>query len=128
MRDEGCAEAGQTEWFTSRNLRPVIEQIESVYRRAVDEGAVRPAPFETTFFMILGAVSCYLESRALVSRLFGTSEEGEDWIDGYADQVVRLCFDGLSAPRRETRPMLAALCAATRPSADFTTEKEAALA
>jgi len=117
MRDESGSEAGQAEWFTSRSLRPIIEQIESVYRRAVDEGVVRPAPFETTFFMILGAVSCYLESRVLVSRLFGgtprdgSNDESADWIDNYADQVVGLCFDGLTAPRRgdANRPMLAAL-------------------
>jgi TetR/AcrR family transcriptional regulator len=110
MRDEGGIENGQGDWFTSKHLRPIIDQIESVYRRAVDEGAVRPAPFETTFFMILGAVSCYLESRTLVSRLFGSSVEAENWIDDYADQVVGLCFDGLSVrPVRTERPMLAAV-------------------
>ncbi|MFN2425031.1 MAG: TetR/AcrR family transcriptional regulator [Candidatus Binatia bacterium] len=112
MRDQGGVETGQGEWITSRSLRPIIESIESVYRRAVEEGAVRPAPFETTFFMILGAASCYLESRVLASRLFGPADdESIDWIDGYADQVVRLCFDGLTAPRvaDAPRPRLAAL-------------------
>lgn len=117
MRDEGGTEAGHSEWFASRRLRPVIARIESVYRRAVDEGAVRPAPFETTFFMILGAVSCYLESRSLAAHLFGAAESGDDWIDDYAEQVVGLCFDGLSSNVRRSdgvRPMLAALRAAPR--------------
>jgi AcrR family transcriptional regulator len=114
MRDEGGVENGQSDWFASKNLRPIIEQIETVYNRAVDEGAVRPAPFETTFFMILGAVSCYLESRTLVSRLFGATSESEGrsetWIDDYANQVVGLCFDGLSVRSlRAERPTLAAL-------------------
>jgi AcrR family transcriptional regulator len=122
MRDEGGVEAGQSDWFTSKNLRPVIEQIEAVYKRAIDEGAVRPAPFETTFFMILGAASCYLESRALVARLFGSSDEGADWINNYADQVVGLCFDGLSSPHRPERPMLAALRAGSRPTTATNTE------
>lgn len=133
MRDEGGVDNGQNDFFTSKNLRPAIEQIETVYRRAVDEGAVRPAPFETTFFMILGAASCYLESRTLVSRLFGSSEESADWISGYADQVVGLCFDGLSSPPRRNdilnespgerpneRPVLAALGAASRPTINAT--------
>jgi len=115
MRDEGGSESGQSEWFASRRLGPTIKQVENVYRRAVDEGALRPAPFETTFFMILGAVSCYLESRGLVSHLFGTAEQGADWIDNYADQVLGLCFDGLSSGTRRDRPMLAALRAAGAP-------------
>jgi len=115
MRDEGGAETGHSEWFASRNLRPVITQIEAVYRRAIDEGAVRPAPFHTTFFMILGAVSCYLESRGLATHLFGTTDESAAWIDDYANQVVGLCFDGLSATTRRERPMLAALRAASSP-------------
>jgi AcrR family transcriptional regulator len=126
MRDEGGTESGHTEWFASRRLGPAVKQIESVYRRAVDEGGLRPAPFETTFFMILGAVSCYLESRGLVAHLFGSVEQGADWIDNYADQVLGLCFDGLSNIRRE-RPMLAALRAAGTPATTITT-KEARLA
>jgi len=117
MRDEGGTEAGHSEWFASRRLRPVIARIESVYRRAIDEGAVRPAPFETTFFMILGAVSCYLESRSLAAHLFGAADNGDHWIDDYAEQVVGLCFDGLSASARRgdaARPMLAALHVAPR--------------
>jgi AcrR family transcriptional regulator len=133
MRDEGGTENGQSEWFTSKNLRPIIEQIETVYRRAVEEGAVRPAPFETTFFMILGAASCYLESRHLVTRLFGATGEGEGWIDDYANQVVGLCFDGLSVPAVRTeanRPVLAALRLPARApvAAQTTPNKEAALA
>jgi len=120
MRDEGGSESGQSEWFASRRLGPSIKQIENVYRRAVDEGALRPAPFETTFFMILGAVSCYLESRGLVSHLFGSAEQGADWIDNYADQVLGLCFDGLSAGTRRDRPMLAALRAAGTPVSNST--------
>lgn len=137
MRDESGAEAGQAEWFTSRSLRPIIEQIESVYRRGVDEGAVRPAPFETTFFMILGAASCYLESRVLVTRLFGgtrfdgSNDESADWIDNYADQVVGLCFDGLTAPRRgvANASMRTALRTAPLPATTATTasSSEAAL-
>jgi TetR/AcrR family transcriptional regulator len=117
LRDEGSVETEQGEWFASRNLRPVIDRIEAVYQRAVKEGAVRPAPFQTTFFMILGVISCYLESRSLVSHLFGANDEGDDWIDGYADQVLGLLFDGLSVPpRRADRPMLAALRAVTMSS------------
>jgi len=130
MRDEGGVEAGQGEWLTSKSLRPIIDSIESVYRRAVEEGAVRPAPFETTFFMILGAASCYLESRVLASRLFGgASDESADWIDDYANQVVGLCFDGLTAPRRAdaSRPVLSALRTPSRTTMANTTP-EAALA
>lgn len=131
LRDEGGVEGEHSEWFASQNLRPVIGRIEAVYRRAVDEGTVRPAPFHTTFFMILGAASCYLESRGLVARLFGAADEGEDWIDGYAEQVVGLCFDGLSLPVRRpdaNRPMLAALRAATARSTTTTaTTAEASL-
>jgi TetR/AcrR family transcriptional regulator len=97
LRDEGGVAGDDTEWLTCRHLRGILSQVESVYRRAVDEGAVRPAPFDTTFFMILGAASCYLESRNLVSHLFGSSARGNEWITAYADQVVGLCFDGLSA-------------------------------
>jgi len=131
LRDESGAQNAQSDWLTSRSLRPIIEQIESVYRRAVEEGAVRPAPFETTFFMILGAASCYLESRSLVSRLFGgASDESAAWIDDYAEQVVGLCFDGLTAPRRGdgNRPMLAAMRAPARASKTTTTTPEVALA
>jgi TetR/AcrR family transcriptional regulator len=134
MRDEGGVENAQNDWFTSKNLRPIIEQIEAVYNRAVEEGAVRPAPFETTFFMILGAVSCYLESRTLVARLFGSSEgeRSDGWIDDYASQVVGLCFDGLSVrSMRADRPMLAALRQPPRtaaPASNRQTNKEAALA
>ena len=128
MRDEGGTEAGHSEWFASRRLGPAVKQVEAVYRRAVDEGALRPAPFETTFFMILGAVSCYLESRGLVSHLFGSVDQGADWIDNYADQVLGLCFDGLSSTRRE-RPMLAALRAAGTPVSNHSSnDKEARLA
>jgi AcrR family transcriptional regulator len=144
MRDEGGVENGQSDWFTSKNLRPIIAQIEAVYDRAVAEGAVRPAPFETTFFMIIGAVSCYLESRTLVSRLFGASseKEGEEravnpgeeravslgeeravsWLDDYANQVVALCFDGLSVRATRTeRPMLAAVRQPPRTAISSTT-------
>lgn len=137
MRDEGGVENGQSDWFTSKNLLPIIEQIETVYDRAVAEGAVRPAPFETTFFMILGAVSCYLESRTLVTRLFGAGSEGEgrsaekgsDWIDDYANQVVGLCFDGLSVrTMRADRPMLAALRQPPRGPVATTATQDAASA
>jgi TetR/AcrR family transcriptional regulator len=131
LRDEGGVEGGHSEWFASNSLRPVIGRIEAIYRRAVEEGAVRPAPFHTTFFMILGAASCYLESRGLAAQLFGAADEGDDWIDGYAEQVVGLCFDGLSLPVRRldaNRPMLAALrAAATRPATTTATTAEAAL-
>lgn len=109
MRDEGGTETGHSEWFASRRLGPAVKRVEDVYRRAVEEGGLRPVPFETMFFMILGAVSCYLESRGLVSHLFGPIEEGSDWIERYADQVVALCFDGLAVAAHRERPMLAAL-------------------
>jgi AcrR family transcriptional regulator len=129
MRDEGGSEVERGEWFASRRLGPVVAQIETVYRRAVDEGAVRPAPFDTTFFMILGAVSCYLESRSLVSHLFGSVDQNADWIDNYADQVLGLCFDGLSSGPRRERPMLAALRAgSSSPSSSTIDTKEARLA
>jgi len=118
MRDEGTGGPG-CESVASRSLKPVIGWIEGVYDRAVAEGAMRPAPFETTFFMILGAMSCYLESRSLAAQLFGdhAPTDKEDWVDAYADQVLGLCFDGLAQPMRRTespRPMLAALRAAPR--------------
>lgn len=123
MRDEGASGSGQAdqaEWFVLRNLGPIIEQIESVYRRAVDEGQLRPAPFETTFFMILGAASCYFESRILASRLFGQRpDEDEAWVDEYADQVARPCFEGLATrPRRSegARPVLSAVRSTPRGS------------
>jgi AcrR family transcriptional regulator len=115
LRDEAGAEALNSDWFASQNLRPVLAAIEDVHRRAVDEGGLKPAPFATTFFMILGASSCYVESRGLVARLFGESTGGEAWIEDYTNQVVGLCFEGLAAPRRSERPMLAALRAATMP-------------
>lgn len=118
MREEGSGAAG-TDWIASRSLKPVIGWIQGVYDRAVAEGAVRPAPFETTFFMILGALSCYLESRSLATQLFGDHAEGDDWVNQYADQVLGLCFDGLAQPARRpeaARPMLAALRAAPRSS------------
>lgn len=98
VRDEGVLESDQGDGLSSGGVRPVIERIKTVYVRAVAEGAVRSFPFETTLFMILGAVSCYLESRPLAGRLFGSSVEGEDWLSAYADQVVGLCFEGLSVP------------------------------
>jgi TetR/AcrR family transcriptional regulator len=130
MRDEGGAGSGHGEWFASRRLRPVVGQIEIVYKRAIDEGAVRPAPFETTFFMILGAISCYLESRELVAHLFEKpSDDSDQFLDSYTEQVLALVFDGLSAPARRTesvRPMLTALRAPQASPAIVT--KEAALA
>src|SRR5690606_33647744 len=53
LRDDGAVATGQDEWFASKHLKPILATIERVYRRAIDEGAVRPAPFETTFFLIL---------------------------------------------------------------------------
>lgn len=129
LREEGAADSGGGEWFASRSLRPVVEKIEAAWQRAVDEGSVRPAPFGTTLFMILGAASCYLESRSLASRLFGAVDEGGDWTSDYADQVVRLCFDGLSTgSRRGDRPspMLAALRGQTIPVSVSTIPTEAA--
>lgn len=132
LRDEGGAQNAPGDWFTSQTLRPIIEQIESVYRRAVEEGAVRPAPFETTFFMIVGAASCYLESRARAASLFGGArDESAGWIEDYADQVVGLCFEGLTAPSRRSsesaRPRLAALRTPAR-TTTITITPEAALA
>lgn len=123
LRDEGAIATGQDEWFTSRNLRPILDVIESVYRRAVDEGAVRPAPFRTTLFLILGAACCRLESRALSARLFGAdAEEDANTPEDYAEQVVRFCFDGLSMPPK--RPVLSALRTPSRSaSASATTTK-----
>lgn len=98
MRDEGGIAAGQDEWFASKNLRPVLDAVEGVYRRAVDEGAVRPVPFETAFFLILGAASCHLESRSLAARLFGAVDEATNPTEDPAEHVVRFCLDGLSTP------------------------------
>jgi AcrR family transcriptional regulator len=100
LRDQGGIDSDRADWLTCKHLKPIVAQIESVYRRAVENGVVKSAPFETTFFMILGAASCYLESRALVSHLFGSADEGPEWASGYADQVVALCFQGLSAESR----------------------------
>lgn len=136
LRDEGGEGDGPSGGFASKILRPVIDRIEVVYLRAVEEGAVRPAPFETTLFMILGAASCYLESRVLAAGLFGSTSEDEHWVEDYAEQVVGLCFNGLSAlPRRSDspRPLVVARRAASRPTATNTTattnvSREAALA
>ena len=104
LRDQGGIDSDRADWLTCRHLRPVVAEIEAVYRRAVEDGAVRPAPFETTFFMILGAASCYFESRELVSHLFGNAGEGPEWISSYADQVVGLCFQGLAPGAAATSP------------------------
>lgn len=119
MRDEAGG-PGATDSVVARTLKPVVVRLESLHARAVREGTLNPAPFATTFFMILGALSCYLESRRLASQLFGDAADEPDWIEDYADQVVALCFDGLSLPARRSeasRPMLAALRAAPRSSA-----------
>ncbi len=100
LRDQGGIDSDRVDWLTCKHLKPIVGQIEAVYRRAVENGVVKSVPFETTFFMILGAASCYLESRALVSHLFGATAEGPDWASSYADQVVALCFQGLSAESR----------------------------
>jgi TetR/AcrR family transcriptional regulator len=133
MRDDGGTGSGHGEWFASRRLRPVVRQIEVVYKRAVDEGAVRPAPFETTFFMILGAISCYLESRDLVTHLFeSATEDSDQFLESYTEQVLALVFDGLSVSARRSesvRPMLAALRAAPQQGSSIpSASKEAALA
>jgi TetR/AcrR family transcriptional regulator len=118
MRDEG---AGGSDSNVSTNLRPSIERIRGLYARAVEEGELRPVPFETAFFMILGALSCYLESQTLAAHLFGEAKARQDWIDDYAEQVVGFCFEGLSLPPRRAaaaRPMLAALRAASTPATE----------
>jgi TetR/AcrR family transcriptional regulator len=102
LRDQATGAREYGEWLAAQQLGPILARIESVYRRAVTEGGVRPAPFETTLFMILGAASGYLEARGFVANLYGGESDNPEWIHAYADQVVGLCFDGLRlepAPR-----------------------------
>ncbi len=114
LRDEGGIAAGQDEWLASKHLKPVLETIERVYRRAVDEGAVRPAPFETTFFQILGASSCWLESRTLAARLLGSGDERPGWIEDWSEQVVAFCFEGIAMPPK--RPERSSMPTMRKPS------------
>lgn len=100
LRDSGDAEASDRgEWLARKHLQPLVKRIEAVYFRAVGEGSVRPASFETTLFLILGAASCYFESRGLAANLFGTTERSADWIDRYAEEVVDFCFRGLTTDK-----------------------------
>lgn len=96
LRDESAAAGEYAEWRIADHLAPLFAKIEAVYSRAVDEGGVRPMPFDLALFMILGAASQYLEARRLVSKVFGRCQlEGAGKMD-YVGQVLDFCFAGLS--------------------------------
>ncbi|HYB99419.1 MAG TPA: TetR/AcrR family transcriptional regulator [Candidatus Limnocylindrales bacterium] len=97
LRDEGAADHESREWLVSRHLAPLFGQLETIYDRAVADGGLRAAPFHTTIFMILGSASQYLESRSLVSSLYGRYEVGAQALAAYAEQVIDFCFEGIAS-------------------------------
>ena len=105
MRDEGAVDHESREWLVSRHLGPLFAQIESVYSRAVAEGGLRAAPFQSTIFMLLGASSQYLEARSLASSLFGRYEFGPHSLAVYAEQVIDFCFEGIAPEQHWHAPL-----------------------
>ncbi len=94
---EGSTKNPRLDWIADRYVLPLFAEIESVFRRAVDEGAIKPVKFDYALFMILGAASHYLDSKGLVSALHGPQDLTLDRLNDYADQVLDFCFHGLAS-------------------------------
>lgn len=96
LRDDAVAAGAHADWLGTSLLAPIFARIESVFRRAVDEGSVRPMAFELALFMILGAASQYLDARKLIGKVFGRCDLRTEWKADYVEQVLDFCFAGLS--------------------------------
>ncbi len=94
---EATCPGPRLDWLAERHLKPVYGQIESVLRRGAEEGGLKSAPADYALFTLLGAVSNYLASQALVTALYGRAVLDRDRLDDYANWVVELCFHGLAA-------------------------------
>lgn len=106
LSDDAMTAGPHADWLTAGQLAPLFEKIESVFDRAVDEGCVRPMPFELALFMILGAASQYLDARKLVAKVYGRCRPNGDWRGDYLEQVVDFCLAGLASAVESTKPQM----------------------
>jgi len=99
LTDDAMSTGPHADWLSATHLAPVFAKIESVFNRAVDEGCVRPMPFELALFMILGAASQYLDARKMAEKVFSRCELRGQWTsrNDYIEQVLDFCFAGLAA-------------------------------
>ncbi|MFT4570846.1 MAG: TetR/AcrR family transcriptional regulator [Hyphomicrobiaceae bacterium] len=100
------------DWLVEHHLGAVFAQIEAVYRRGAEEGGLKSAPADYAIFAILGAVSNYLNSQALVAALYPGSGLDRTKLDDYANWVVDICFNGLASDNTQKGQLLPRLEAA----------------
>ncbi len=93
---EASTPGPRLEWLASQHVGPVFAQIESVFRRGVEAGALKSAPTDFALFSILGIASNYLDSQALVASLYGRDPLDRSRLADYADWVLEICFNGLA--------------------------------
>jgi len=99
-------------WLIENHLRPMFTQIEAVYNRGSEDGSLKAMPVDYALFSVLGSISNYIDSRALVAALYGRNDFSEGSLDEYADFVIDVCFNGLAAHNHqvgERAPLRAAV-------------------
>lgn len=99
LRDERSAAARE---MTESFVVPLAAAQRVIIERGVAEGRFQPVDPALAYFIIVGACRDLFTNKITVKTVLG-GEPDEDTINRYTKAVVELLFNGLLAPKAETR-------------------------
>ncbi len=86
-------------WLVNRNLRPMHQGVERLYRKKIQTGPFRKVPFLNFLSMLTGAVSIYFLDALVLRGHYGIDPRDPAVIEQHAGVVVETMLQGLLLPR-----------------------------
>lgn len=95
---ESAVRGPRLEWMVEKHLRPLIQQIEQMFRLGRASGLVKDLPIQCVIFAFLGAVPHFFDAAPLINMLWDFDPLQPDRIEAHADTLVEIFTSGLLLP------------------------------
>lgn len=97
---ESAVRGPRLEWMTEKHLRPLIEQVETMFRIGRDAGIVKPLPLHSLVFAFLGAVPHFFDAAPLIDLLWQIDPSDPAQVEAHAETIVEIFTTGLLLPEK----------------------------
>ncbi len=95
---ESAVRGPRLEWMTEKHLRPLIQQVESMFRVGRDAGIVKPLPLHSIVFAFLGAVPHFFDAAPLIDLLWHIDPSDPVQVEAHVETIVEIFTTGLLVP------------------------------
>jgi len=90
MVQEGREDSPRIKWLVERHIEAQYEYACTLFRDAIDDGLMPPAPYIHYFYIIVGAASLFFTARTECKHLTGIDTTDPATIEAHAETLVNL--------------------------------------